>query len=416
MKKRITVVSSLLVIAALLVSCAPSVGQATTVAPTVAATKAAPVVNLTTVAEQDAFVQLYTMVNPSVVDIRVVEKAAATTQDTQYTFPNIPGFPQFNYPQQQQNAAPAQVEGAGFIYDSAGHIVTNNHVVENADRIVVTFSDGTQVDAKLVGTDPGTDLAVIQVSGVDSALVKPVTLADSTQLKVGQLVVAIGSPFMLQGTMTTGIISALGRTLLNTNSSSSQTISANQAYYSIPDMIQTDAAINHGNSGGPLVDLSGQVVGVNTAIASTSDSNAGIGYAIPSSVINLVVGNLISTGKAEHTYLGINPTEMTPDLATAMNLPANTRGILILAASATGPAGKAGIQGSTKDVTIDGVPTKVGGDIITSIDGNTIKTYNELVSYLLLHTKTGQVVSLGVIRDGKDITVKATLEVRPANS
>ena len=416
MKKRITVVSSLLVIAALLVSCAPSVGQATTVAPTVAATKAAPVVNLTTVAEQDAFVQLYTMVNPSVVDIRVVEKAAATTQDTQYTFPNIPGFPQFNYPQQQQNAAPAQVEGAGFIYDSAGHIVTNNHVVENADRIVVTFSDGTQVDAKLVGTDPGTDLAVIQVSGVDSALVKPVTLADSTQLKVGQLVVAIGSPFMLQGTMTTGIISALGRTLLNTNSSSSQTISANQAYYSIPDMIQTDAAINHGNSGGPLVDLSGQVVGVNTAIASTSDSNAGIGYAIPSSVINLVVGNLISTGKAEHTYLGINPTEMTPDLATAMNLPANTRGILILAASATGPAGKAGIQGSTKDVTIDGVPTKVGGDIITSIDGNTIKTYNELVSYLLLHTKTGQVVSLGVIRDGKDITVKATLEVRPASS
>ena len=281
---------------------------------------------------------------------------------------------------------------------------------------MVTFSDGTQVDAKLVGTDPGTDLAVIQVSGVDSALVKPVTLADSTQLKVGQLVVAIGSPFMLQGTMTTGIISALGRTLLNTNSSSSQTISANQAYYSIPDMIQTDAAINHGNSGGPLVDLSGQVVGVNTAIASTSDSNAGIGYAIPSSVINLVVGNLISTGKAEHTYLGINPTEMTPDLATAMNLPANTRGILILAASATGPAGKAGIQGSAKDVTIDGVPTKVGGDIITSIDGNTIKTYNELVSYLLLHTKTGQTVSLGIIRDGKDMKVNVTLETRPTSS
>jgi 2-alkenal reductase len=158
------------------------------------------------------------------------------------------------------------------------------------------------------------------------------------------------------------------------------------------------------------------VVGVNTAIESTSDSNAGIGYAIPSAVINMVAIGLISTGKVEHTYLGINPSEMTPDLASAMNLPANTRGILILAASTTGPAGKAGIKGSTKDVTIDGVSTKVGGDIITSIDGQPLKTYNELVSYLLLSTKTGQVVSLGIIRDGKDTTVKVTLEARPASS
>jgi 2-alkenal reductase len=418
MNKRITVVSSLVVIAALLVSCAPVTTQATTATPTVAATKATAVVNLTTVAEQDAFEKLYEVVNPSVVDVRVVENATSTTQDTQYSFPDIPGFPQFGTPQQQQNTAPTQVEGAGFIYDSAGHIVTNNHVVENASRIVVTFSDGTQVDAKLIGTDPGTDLAVIQVSGVDSSLIKPITLADSTQLKVGQLVAAIGSPFMLQGTMTTGIISALGRTMLNTNGSSSQTQSstATTAYYSIPDMIQTDAAINHGNSGGPLVDINGQVVGVNTAIESTSDSNAGIGYAIPSAVIKMVATGLISTGKVEHTYLGINPAEMTPDLATAMNLPTNTRGILIQAASATGPAGKAGLKGSSKEATIDGVSTKVGGDIITSIDGQSLKTYNQLVSYLLLSTKAGQEVTLGIIRDGKATTVKVTLEARPASS
>lgn len=418
MKNKVTVAFSLLVIVALLVGCAPAASQSTaTAAPAVAQTQSAPVVNLTTAQEEQAYEQIYQTVNPSVVNIRVVENSSSTTQTTQYSFPDIPGFPQFSSPQeQQQESVPTQVEGAGFIYDSAGHIVTNNHVVENAARIIVTFYDGTQTDAKLIGTDPDTDLAVIQVTGVDSSLIKPVTLADSTQLKVGQLVVAIGSPFELQGTMTTGIISALGRTMESTTASSNYTSSSSTGYYSIPDIIQTDAAINHGNSGGPLLDLSGEVIGVNTAIESTSDSNAGIGYAIPSAIVKMAADELISSGKLEHTYLGLSTLEMSADIASAMNLPSNTRGILVNGVSTDGPAGKAGLKGSSSETKIDGVSTPIGGDIITSIDGNPVKTYNQLISYLLLKTKVGQQVELGIIRDGKEMTVKVTLEARPSNS
>jgi 2-alkenal reductase len=418
MKNKITVAFSLLVIVALMVGCAPAVSQTKTSAttPESAQVQSAQAVNLTTAQEEQAYEQIYETVNPSVVNIRVVENSSASTQTTQYSFPDIPGFPQFSDPQgqQQQESVPTQVEGAGFIYDSDGHIITNNHVVENAARIIVTFSDGTQTDAKLIGTDPDTDLAVIQVTGIDSSLIKPVTLADSTQLKVGQLVVAIGSPFQLQGTMTTGIISALGRTMESTTASNDNS-SSSTGYYSIPDIIQTDAAINHGNSGGPLLNLSGQVIGVNTAIESTSDSNAGIGYAIPSAIVKMAADELITSGKVEHTYLGLSTLEMTADIADAMNLPSNTRGILVNGVSSDGPAGKAGIKGSSSEVKIDGVSTPIGGDIITSIDGNPVKTYNQLISYLLLNTKVGQQVELGFIRDGKDSTVKVTLKARPAN-
>jgi len=424
MLKKITLASSLLVIVALLVSCAPLLGnQATTTSPTAtspaagAATMVAPATTsgMTTVDEQTAFEQLYTQVNPSVVDIVVVQNETASQQDTTQYY-QFPGFPQFGSPQQQQQNVPTQVEGAGFIYDSAGHIITNNHVVENASRVTVTFSDGTQATAKVIGTDPDTDLAVIQVSGVDSSLIKPVTLADSTHLKVGQLVIAIGSPFELQGTMTSGIVSALGRTMESTSSSSSSSSSTQQSYYSIPDIIQTDAAINHGNSGGPLVDLNGNVIGVNTAIESTSDSSAGIGYAIPSAIVKMVAASLIGSGTVQHTYLGLSTVQMNSDIATAMNLPTNTKGILVNAVSPGGPSDKAGLKDSTTNVSIDGVDTKVGGDIVTSIDGNQVKTYNDLISYLLLNTKPGQVVKLGIIRDGKAMNVDVTLAARPASS
>jgi len=234
-------------------------------------------------------------------------------------------------------------------------------------------------------------------------------------LKVGQIVEAIGSPFELQGTMTTGIISALGRTMENSNSSTT-TSTGQSAYYSIPDIIQTDAAINHGNSGGPLVDLSGQVVGVNTAIESTSDSSAGIGYSIPSSIVKMVAAEIISSGKVEHTYLGLSTLQMSSDIAKAMNLPTNTKGILVTEVSANSPSAKAGLKGSSTEVTIDGEKVNVGGDVVTSIDGIAVNNYNNLISYLFMHTKVGQEVTLGIIRDGKAMTLKATLEARPTTS
>jgi serine protease Do len=407
MKKKVTLFTSVLVIAVLLASCAPAVNQtATTVAPAASATQAPVVNNITTNADQDAYVQIYKKVNPSVVNIRVVETLSSTQQDSSFQFPDFPGFPDLN-DQQQQQQVPTQVEGSGFVYDTDGHIVTNNHVVENADRIVVTFSDGTEVEAKVVGTDPGSDLAVIQVD-VNKSLLTPVPLADSDQLNVGQIVVAIGSPFGLQGSMTTGIISSLGRTL-----EASSTTSSDGTSYSIPDIIQTDAAINPGNSGGPLLNLSGEVIGVNTAIESSTNSSAGVGYAIPSAIVKQIATTLINSGSVEHTYLGISYLSMSSDLATAMDLPVETRGVLIEKVSSTSPAGKAGLKASSKEVTIDGVQVSVGGDVITKIDGNEIKVSDDLLSYLLAHTTVGQTVTLEVIRDGKTITVPVTLEARP---
>jgi serine protease Do len=407
MSRKIMITSSILVLALLLASCTSPV---TTAAPSASlSTESAQAVtivkNITTTELQDAYVQIYEGANPSVVDIRVVQNTSSTQSDSQYQLPDVPGFPQFSSP---QSNTPTQVEGAGFVYDSVGHIITNNHVVSDAARIIVTFNDGTQTEATLVGTDPGTDLAVIKVN-VDPSVLKPVVMADSTELKVGQITVAIGSPFQLQGTMTTGIISALGRTIEDSSTSSSSSTS-----YSIPDIIQTDAAINHGNSGGPLLDLNGQVIGVNTAIESTSDSNAGIGYAIPSSIVKLVADAIIQDGKFEHTYLGIASSAMDSDIAKAMNLDPNTRGIIVTAVANGSPSDKAGLKGYTQETTIDGVTYYIGGDIITGIDGVAINNYNDLISYLLMHTTVGQKVTLKVIRDGQPTNVDLTLIARPS--
>ena len=202
----------------------------------------------------------------------------------------------------------------------------------------------------------------------------------------------------------------------SSNQENSYTTTTTTAYYSIPDIIQTDAAINHGNSGGPLLDINGQVIGVNTAIESTSDSNAGIGYAIPSAIVKLVADEIIAGKTVQHTYLGISTLQMSSDIAKAMNLPADTRGILVEEVSDSGPAGKAGVKGSSTEVTIDGVTSTIGGDVIVSIDGQEVKTYNDLISYLLLHTEVGQKVQLGVLRDGAQKTIDVTLEARPTNS
>jgi len=354
-------------------------------------------------AYQGTLENIYTNVSPSVVNIRVVQKVAANNTTTSH----LPGFPFFNLPQGGQQA-PQQYQsalGSGFIWDQNGHIVTNNHVVSGADKIEVTFSDGTIVPATLVGADPDSDLAVVQVD-VPASQLHPVKLADSSAVKVGQLAVAIGNPFGLEGTMTTGIISAVGRSLPADETSTQS--------YTIPDVIQTDAPINPGNSGGVLVDVQGQVLGVTSAIESPVRASAGVGFAIPSTIVNNVIPALIKDGKYVHTWLGISGTSLVPELATAMNLDASQRGALVEEVMPNSPAEKAGLRGSDKQVTIEGATATVGGDVITAIDNQSVVEMNDLIAYLARSTKVDQRVTLTILRNGKQQTVDVTLAARPS--
>jgi len=344
---------------------------------------------------------IYAQVNPSVVNIRVVQKQEASSQ----AMPEIPGFP-FFAPQTPEEPQYSQGAGSGFVWDKEGHIVTNNHVVAGADKITVTFYDGTIVPAEVVGTDPDSDLAVVKVD-LPADQLQPVQIADSTQVKVGQLAVAIGNPFGLEGTMTVGFVSALGR-LLPVESENSQ-----GPGYSIPDVIQTDAPINPGNSGGILVDDQGQVFGVTSAIISPVRASAGIGFAIPSAIVHKVVPTLISTGHYEHTWLGVSGASLNPDLADAMGLKSDQRGALVVDVVPGGPADKAGLQGSDRQVKIDGQDVRVGGDVVTAIDGQSVKEFDDVVAYLARATEVGQKVSLTVLRNGKEETVQVTLAARP---
>lgn len=339
--------------------------------------------------------QIYAQVNPSVVAIHVVEKATATS-----------GLPFFNNQGQGQPQIQPQALGSGFVWDKDGHIVTNNHVVAGADKVSVTFSDGTTVPATVVGNDPDSDLAVIKVDYPADQL-QPVKLADSTQVKVGQLAVAIGNPFGHENTMTVGFVSAIGRSIPADGGTSNVS-------YTIPDVIQTDAPINPGNSGGVLTDDQGQVMGVTAQIDSPVRASVGIGFVIPSSIVAKVVPELIKSGHFEHSYLGISGGSMIPDLATAMNLKSTQRGALINKVTAGGPAEKAGLRGSEKQTTINGENVNVGGDVIIAIDGQTVKSFDDIVAYLVSSTSVNQTVTLTILRDGQQQDVKVTLAARPA--
>jgi serine protease Do len=353
---------------------------------------------------QGAYEAVYETVNPSVVTIEISSRAAAL---------NAPGF--FGRPGSGQNSQGNQApivptaEGSGFVWDSAGHIVTNNHVVAGAAKITVTFADGSSYDASLVGTDPNTDLAVIEVSGAPASLLKPITVGDSTQVKVGEMVVAIGNPFGLANTMTTGIVSAIARSI-PAGATNNPSGLANAPHFSIPDVIQTDAAINPGNSGGVLVDMSGALIGVPSQIDSQSGSNSGVGFAIPSAIVNNVAPQLISNGVAKHSYLGISGSTITPDLVGALHLKSGQQGILVASVVAAGPADKAGLKAATVDA--NGDPT-AAGDIITGINGKTISRFEDLVSYLTDSTQPGQSVTLDILRDGKQIQANVTLGTQP---
>jgi 2-alkenal reductase len=345
---------------------------------------------------QTAFMQVYDRVNPSVVNIDVQVGNVSTGSNTP-TQDNNP----FSSPQ-----VPQEGLGSGFVWDAQGHIVTNNHVVENASRVTVTFADGSSVEAQVVGTDPESDLAVLKVD-VPAAQLHPVKIADSNAVKVGQVAIAIGDPYGLSGTMTQGIVSALSRSL----PVSSDTTGSGS--YTIPDIIQTDAAINPGNSGGVLVNIEGEVIGVTAAIRSGSGSNSGIGFVIPSNIVSKVVPALIKDGKVEHPRIGISGTTVTLDIAKSLGLPEGQRGVLVVDVLQNGPAEKAGLQGAGSQANDSGLPTS--GDVITAIDGHSVNTFEDLTSYLFTNTQAGQTVTLSILRQGREQTVQLTLGVLSSN-
>jgi S1-C subfamily serine protease len=333
------------------------------------------------VSSQDLLVKLYGEVNPGVVAIRVLTDSGGGL-------------------------------GSGFVFDADGHIVTNYHVVENETSLEVAFPSGFKARGNVIGTDLDSDLAVVEVDAPKEEL-HPLKMGDSDQMQVGQTVVAIGDPFGLEGTMTVGIVSALGRT------QSSLHTTSEGGTFSAGDIIQTDAAINPGNSGGPLLNLNGEVIGVNQAIqtdnfSSTGEpSNSGIGFAVSGNIVKRVVPFLIKDGKYDYPYLGITSkgSDLTLTEQEALGLPQST-GVYVTGVTAGGPAEKAGLQGGDSPSSIPGLQS--GGDLIIAIDNQPVLTYNDLIGYLMKSKSPGDKVTLTVLRNGDKLNFDLTLDKRPA--
>lgn len=325
--------------------------------------------------EEEVLANLYARTNPAVVNITI-------------------------YGRQGEQVEPLG-QGSGFIYDESGSIITNAHVVTAADRIDVTFSDGTIRTAEIIGQDPNSDLAVVKVERLPEGI-SPLPLGEMSELSVGQTVLAIGNPFGLEGTLTRGIISSLGRTIPALTP------------FSIPQAIQTDAAINPGNSGGPLLDLHGHVVGVNAQIETdgASRSNSGVGFAIPVNVVRRVVPVLIEEGRYEWAWLGVRGGNLVPVLVEAMKLPVE-HGAYIFEVTARGPAEQAGLRGANDVATVNGQSTPVGGDVVTVIDGQPVNSFNDLLVYIAMQTSPGQEVKLTILRDGEPREISVFLGKRP---
>jgi 2-alkenal reductase len=297
--------------------------------------------------------------------------------------------------------------GSGFVIDTEGHIVTNRHVIADADAVRVTFSDGTVLDAGIVGSDEFSDLAVLKVDAPDGYSFVPVELGDSDTVQVGDVVIAIGNPFGLTGSMSVGIVSAIGRTL--------PTGAAPQGgAFSNPMIIQTDAAINPGNSGGPLLDTEGRVIGVNAAIESRTGSNTGVGFAIPVNTVRRVTTQIVETGRVEYPYLGVS-AQSEPSLAEiALELDVPTLdGVLLASVVDGGPADQAGLRGGSRQEIFRGHRILLGGDIITAIDGVPVDSFEAMLEYLAANARAGQQVMLTINRDGEVMDVPLTLGSRP---
>ncbi len=330
---------------------------------------------------QDRLVQIYQDYNPGVVSVRVTSSQGVSL-------------------------------GSGFVYDTEGHIITNYHVVEGAVEIEVDFTSGLKVYGTVIGTDPDSDLAVIDVDA-PAADLTPLPLGDSDLVSVGQTVIAIGNPFGYENTMTSGIVSAKGRSMPSLHQSPSG------GYFTTGDMIQTDAAINPGNSGGPLMNLNGEVIGINRAIQTSSNTtvngepgNIGIGFAIPINLVKHIVPTLISAGHYDYPYLGLQTRDdLSLKELEALNLPAETVGAYVVAVVPDGPAETAGIVGGSENTSIEGLPA--GGDVITAIDGQIVNNFSDFISYLIENKNPGDQVVITVLRDNESIDFTVTVAARP---
>lgn len=345
---------------------------------TLPTSRAAPGLSAETIYQQDA---------PGVVQITAT--STSTPQAQFDPFGNlIPSVPQTS-----------EALGSGFVIDKAGHIVTNYHVVQGAQKVLVSFSGKDQLPARIVGTDPSTDTAVLKIAQHGSALT-PLELGNSDDVRVGDTVYAIGNPFGYTRTLTSGIVSAVQRQITAPNT------------LQIDNVIQTDAAINHGNSGGPLLDAEGRVIGVTSQIYSDSSQsgNIGIGFAIPINLVRTVAAQIISTGKVAHAYLGVGTIPVTPQLSQLFHLPSS--GLLVVAVDKGSGAYKAGIKAGTTKVVIDGMSYTLGGDVIVGIDGKPVSQFEQLRD-AIASKKPGDRVNLEVIRNGSRKSVTVTLSQAP---
>ncbi|HSC72095.1 MAG TPA: trypsin-like peptidase domain-containing protein [Candidatus Methylomirabilis sp.] len=327
--------------------------------------------------EEEIVIGIYRVVSPAVVHI------TSTVQSQDFLF----------------RVVPEQGAGSGFMVDDRGYILTNNHVVENADSLEVTLADKSKVSAKLIGRDPNNDLAVIRIS-VPREKLTPVRLGDSNQLQVGQMAIAIGNPFGLDRTVTRGVVSAVGRSL--------KADTGRQ----IRNVIQTDAAINPGNSGGPLLNSRGEVIGVNTAIFSPSGGSVGIGFAIPVNTAKKILPQLIARGRASHPWMGISGADITPTVARVLNV-STKEGVIISQVTPNGPAARAGLRGSQRRARVGNYMVGMGGDIIVALDGEKIASVDDLTAFLDERKKAGDDVRVEVLRDGNSVTVVVKLGELP---
>ena len=289
--------------------------------------------------------------------------------------------------------------GSGFVFDKMGHIITNAHVIEDSTKTVVTFLDGRSYNAEIIGMDEYTDIGVIKVNA-DLKLLNPLSLGDSSNLNVGEPIAAIGNPFGLSGSMTSGIVSQMGR-LLPSGSG-----------YSIPDVIQTDAAINPGNSGGPLLNMRGNIVGINTAIQSTTGEFTGVGFAVPSQTVAKIVPTLINDGEYKHPWIGISGRDIDPDTANVLGLK-DALGFLVITVVENSPAADAGLVGSDKMIEVDGREYPVGGDIIVAVDGMDVRKIDDILIHLQRVKTVGDEMNLEILRDGRTTNVTIILQERP---